>query len=310
MQVISVINYKGGVGKTTVTANLGAELAFRGKRVLMVDLDPQASLTFSFLKVDEWLKQYEKTKTIKNWFDALIDEDRDKDLASLIVTPQRVASALGTRGGSIDLICSHLALINVDLELATRLSGASQRQMRQNFLRVHSRLRQGLRAVQENDDYDVVLIDCPPNFNIVTKTAIVASDWLLVPAKPDYLSTLGIDQLQRHVKELVGDYNRYVDEAGDDSGWDRIDPELMGVVFTMISVRNGEPIQAQAQYIAQIKNRSVPTLNTRIRENKTIYADAPEDGVPVVLERVYSGTYASVRAELESLATEVEGRLP
>lgn len=62
MQIISVINYKGGVGKTTITANLAAELAFRGKSVLAIDLDPQASLTFSFFTVDEWRANYESSK--------------------------------------------------------------------------------------------------------------------------------------------------------------------------------------------------------------------------------------------------------
>jgi chromosome partitioning protein len=307
VQIISVINYKGGVGKTTITANVAAELAFRGKSVLAIDLDPQASLTFSLLRVDDWQRLYEKSKTIKNWFDAFIDDDKDLALDSLIVKPKRVNGKVsGT--GRVDLVCSHLALINVDLELATRLSGASSRQMRQNSLRVHSRLKQGL-ADLKDQSYDVVLIDCPPNFNIVTKTAIVASDYLLVPAKPDYLSTLGIEQLQRHVTELVTDYNKHVEEAADDS-WTLIGPEIMGVVFTMISVRSGEPISAQAQYIARVKALGVATLNTLIRENKTIYADAPEYGVPVVLERVSGETYVSVRTELEDLTTEILSHLP
>lgn len=308
MQIISVINYKGGVGKTTITANLAAELAFRGKKVLAIDLDPQASLTFSLLKVDDWQKLYEKSTTIKNWFDAFIDDDKDLALDSLIIKPARVNRSIGSAGGSVDLVCSHLALINVDLELATRLSGATARQMRQNSLRVHSRLKQGL-ADLKNHSYDIVLIDCPPNFNIVTKTAIVASDHLLVPAKPDYLSTLGIAQLQRHVKELVDDYNKHVGEAAD-AAWSPIAPEIMGVVFTMISVRNDAPIFAQQQYISQVAALGVKRLNTFIRENKTIYADAPEYGVPVVLERVSGATYVNVRSELEALTTEILSHLP
>ena len=69
MKVVSVINYKGGVGKTSLTANLGAELAWRGKRVLLLDLDAQASLTFSFIKPDEWSTNYEANETIKAWFE-------------------------------------------------------------------------------------------------------------------------------------------------------------------------------------------------------------------------------------------------
>jgi chromosome partitioning protein len=200
MKTIAVINYKGGVGKTTITANLAAEMAFRGKKILAIDLDPQASLTFSFFSVDDWRKNFEATKTIKNWYDAFIDKDTDLNLASLIAHPTRANVSSGT--GRLDLICSHLALINVDLELATRLIGGTERDLRNNYLRVHSRLRQGLESLKTGD-YDYVIIDCPPNFNIVTKTAIVASDYLLLPTKPDYLSTLGIDQLTKHVEELV-----------------------------------------------------------------------------------------------------------
>ena len=70
MQIIAVINYKGGVGKTTTTANLAAELAWRGHRILLLDLDPQASLTFSFIRPDEWENNFSKDKTIKAWFES------------------------------------------------------------------------------------------------------------------------------------------------------------------------------------------------------------------------------------------------
>ena len=74
MRVVSVINYKGGVGKTTTVANLVSELAWRGSKVLAVDLDPQSSLTFSFVTVDAWRDRYEASQTIKNWYDEFIDE--------------------------------------------------------------------------------------------------------------------------------------------------------------------------------------------------------------------------------------------
>jgi chromosome partitioning protein len=301
MKTISVINYKGGVGKTTITANLAAEMAFRGRKILAIDLDPQASLTFSFLSVDEWRRDFEATKTIKNWYDAFIDKDTDLNLTSLICRPSKVN--LSANNGRLDLICSHLALINVDLELATRLSGANERDLRNNYLRVHSRLRQGLESLNDCD-YDFVIIDCPPNFNIVTKTAIVASDYLLVPTKPDYLSTLGIEELTKHVNELGKTHNKHVDESGN-RGWKPSDPRILGVVFTMIQVRNQQPISAQQQYIEQINRLRIPALETFIRENKTIYADAPEYGVPVVLRQGYGQTHENVREELEALTTEV-----
>ena len=206
MSVISIINYKGGVGKTTVTANVAAELAWRGNNVLLIDMDPQASLTFSFITVDDWRDNYADATTIQKWYDAYIDFDRNVELSNLIIRPERINQRVK---GDLDMICSHIDLINIDLELATRLGGATQRQNANSFLRLHSRLRDGLRQSEANRQYDYILIDCPPNFNLVTKTAIIASDWVLVPTIPDYLSTLGIQALRRHVNELATDYNGF-----------------------------------------------------------------------------------------------------
>jgi len=299
---VSITNYEGGVGKTTIVANLAAELAFRGKKVLCIDLDPQASLTFSFVSVDAWRNNYERDKTIKNWYDAFIYETTGFDLPSLIIRPSRVNNIVRRQGGKVDLICSHLALINVDLELATRLGGASLNQARNNFLRVYSRFKQGLSAIAEGD-YDYLLVDCPPNFNIVTRNAIVASDYYLIPAKPDYLSTLGINQLRIHVLDLITDYNNYAQQTNDPQ-WESISPDILGVLFTMIKIYGGEPISAQRQYIREIENLSIPMLTTHIRENKTIYGNAPEYGVPVVIKGVSGETYENVQGELEELTSE------
>jgi chromosome partitioning protein len=302
MKTIAVINYKGGVGKTTITANLAAELAWRGNKVLALDLDPQANLTFSLITVDAWKTTFAKDKTIKAWYDAFLDDDTELDLSSLIFKPKRINGRLPANGGSVSLVCSHLGLINVDLELASRLSGGSPNQVAKNYLRVHSRLKAGISAI-DHSQYDYLLIDCPPNFNVVTKTALVASDKYLVPAKPDYLSTLGIEQLVRHVHDLASDYNGFVKQVGS-TKWDKINIRMLGVLFTMAFIKNGDFISAQKQYAQSVSALGVPLFSTRIRENKTIYADAPEAGVPVVLQRVSPGTYMKVRTELETLADE------
>jgi chromosome partitioning protein len=307
MKVVSIINYKGGVGKTSLTANLGAELAFRGKRVLLIDLDAQASLTFSFIKPDEWSARYEADKTIKAWFDAHEGGDQIA-LGGLIQTPPTVAQRLKGRG-KLDIIYSHLALINVDLELATQLGGANLRQSKKNFISVHRRLAEGLQELSAENRYDVVLIDCPPNFNIVTKTAIIASSYILVPTRPDQLSTLGIDYLMRSIRLLIDDYNDYVDldKGGKDTP---ISPKVIGVVFTMVQEYGGAPISAQRNYIAKVRSDSgLDVFRSYIKRNDTLFSDAPLYGVPVVLTAHNNESHQSVVEGLEHVADEFATRL-
>jgi chromosome partitioning protein len=306
MHVVSVINYKGGVGKTTVTANLAAELAHRGHNILLLDMDPQCSLTFSFFKPEEWDRDLKEAKTIKAWFDSLNEGAKPIPLSSLIVKPSQVAKRLnGT--GELDLISSHLGLINVDLELATELGGANIQQSKKKFLKVHRLLADGLTQISDRK-YDVVLIDCPPNFNITTKNAIVASDSILIPAKPDYLSTLGIDYLVRSLNGLVAEFNEYLG-IDDGSKVSRIDPNIIGVVFTMIQVNSGEPINAQKPFIKQTAQLGIPTFDNYFRENKSIFGESPQYGIPVVMNAYNNPTHGGVVEEIEAFVTEFEERI-
>lgn len=308
MEIVSVINYKGGVGKTTVTSNLAAELAWNGKNVLLLDMDAQASLTFSFMTPDYWDESLKDKRTIKNWFDCVSQGEPTMPLSDLRVRPEVVNNFLqrSGRNGCVDLISSHLGLINVDLELATLLGGASPTQTQQKYLKVHGKLREELKTLSNEMHYDVVLIDCPPNFNIVTKNALIASDRILVPAKPDYLSTLGIDYLKKSVDSLIGDFNWY---ASKDHVHEEVNPEFLGVVFTMIQITSGYPISAQQQYIAQTVRLGVPVFDSMFRENKTIFADAPRNGMPVVLNSYSNHTHSDIVSEIEAFAREFSNKL-
>lgn len=308
MKTISLINYKGGVGKTTITANLGAQLARTGLRVLMLDLDPQTSLTFSFVPQDRW-KDFEKDKTIKNWFEAHISQDKSFDISSLILSDLKVRPYI-CGGGGLSLISSHLNLINVDLDLAQDLGGGSDKTRNLNFLKIYGRLKTGLDSLR--DQFDVVLIDCPPNFNIVTRTAMVASDFILVPTKADYLSTIGFEGLVANVSKFREDYNRRCAEWPEHGA--AINPQWLGIIFTMVNLRLGEPIRSQRGYVEtviSVSNKLVGEdiiFDEYIRENKTEHAVAPEDGIPVVLGTRTGKTYRAVRQELVDLASAVKKR--
>lgn len=100
MKVVSIINYKGGVGKTTITANLGTELACRGYRVLLIDADPQCSLTFSFFNSDKWDWLDEKELTLKTFFTSLIKPiANSKSFSDVKVNPSKIHKKIQEQGG-------------------------------------------------------------------------------------------------------------------------------------------------------------------------------------------------------------------
>lgn len=304
MLTISVINYKGGVGKTTTTANLGAALAARGKKVLLIDVDPQASLTFSFIPPEKW-KEIEDSGTIKQWFDSL-DSAAPIPLTPLAFAPEHVAAHI-PETARLDLIASHLGLINVDLEMAAELGGASLQTAKRNYMRIHRRLASELDLIPEHA-YDFALIDCPPNFNIITKNAIIASDLILVPAKPDYLSTLGIDYLRHNLTRLVGEFNEFL-KIDDGSTRESINPQILGIVFTMVQRYGDAPIAQQQNMINGVKTIEMPIFESQIRLNNSGFGSAPESCLPLVLSDTSNASSVDAQDDLNRFVDEFLDRV-
>lgn len=300
MRVISVINYKGGVGKTTLTANIAAELAIRGYKILVVDLDPQTNLTFSFVEDVVWNEQLSESKTIRNLFTGL----GLCDFNNLIHQPQIIKDYLNKHNaGCVDIVASHLDLINVDLELASNLGSANPKLYMNKFVEIHNILSKGIAQIPA-EKYDVILIDCPPNFNITTKNAIVASTDIIIPTKPDYLSTMGIEYLMSSIERLKMEYNDIVDKLGIKK---QITPNMLGVIFTMVQYYRKRPIGAIRPYIAQTKNLNFSVFENMVRENKSLIPGASEYKLPIVLDK--NNRQHHVIDEIECVVTELIGKI-
>ena len=167
MKVIAIANQKGGVAKTTTTHNLGAAMAAAGKRVLLIDLDSQASLTISV-----GLEPLEVERTI-------VDVLR-KDGTPLMECVQQLSDRL-------HIVTSIIDLAPMEMEL---LSRASREKILDRALR------------EARGQYDYILIDCPPQLSILTINALSCADGVVIPVKTDYLAYRGLTQLQDSIQEI------------------------------------------------------------------------------------------------------------
>ena len=237
MKVVSIINHKGGVGKTTLTANLGAGLAARGKKVLLLDLDSQASLTISFFTQNEWADDLLPTKTIKHWYDD-VEQRRGHGQPRASWSPRRSGCNRRLRHGTG--VVRHHRRAPGPVGARHRAGQPSSRRTRRSSPMLHGRLRTAL-AHKALAEYDVVLIDCAPNFGLIAKNAVAASDMLLIPTKPDYLSTNGIDSLGLKIRTFTEEYNDRRNGSG------LIERPPAAVIFTMVQNSDGKPDRDPAQ---------------------------------------------------------------
>lgn len=204
--VISTINLKGGVGKTTTTVALAEFLSGEfGKRVLLIDLDPQTNATTVLVGEEKWRELNDAGRTLNTLFvDALRDEREVREF-DLDGTLQRVVGTVADVR-TVDLLPSSLDLIDVQDRLASMPSG---RFFSNNPTELLSR---AVKPILSN--YDFVLIDCPPNLGIVTLNGLRISDGYIIPTIPDVLSTYGIPQIQRRVKEFADSLGQTIVEFG------------------------------------------------------------------------------------------------
>ena len=227
-RIIAVANQKGGVGKTTTSINLAACLAEKGKKVLAVDMDPQGNLT-SGLGVD-------KDSVEKSIYELIIGEVNIKEVIN-----KEVLENLDIIPTSIDLSAAEIELIGVDDK---------------EYI-----LRNAIDQVK--DQYDFVIIDCPPSLSMLTINAMTTADSVIVPIQCEYYALEGLSQLI-HTVELVKD---------------RLNSklEIEGVVFTMYDARTNLSLQV----VENVKDNLQQNIYKTIIPRNIRLAEAPSYGLPI-----------------------------
>ena len=234
-RVIAVANQKGGVGKTTTAINLSACLAEKGQKVLAIDMDPQGNMT-SGLGID-------KDEVEKNIYDLMIGQVGVEE-----VLQKEAIENLDIIPTSIDLSAAEIELIGVDDK---------------EFI-----IRNAIAPIKDN--YDYIIIDCPPSLGLLSLNALTASDTLIVPLQCEYYALEGLSQLLGTVRTVKQHYNEHL--------------ELEGVLYTMYDTRlklNSQVIDEVNQYFP---NKAYKTTIPR----SVKLAEAPSFGKPIFYYEKYS----------------------
>lgn len=230
VKTISVINMKGGVGKTTLTVNLSYALAkVLGKKVLLIDIDPQFNATQYLVPQESYMKYIsnKSNKTVLNIFDNSPDSapslshSPDVDEKETPLSLKNCTIQIYHNGGVLDLIPSTLRLM--EIQEIRRMA--------------ESRLFHFINKIK--NAYDYILIDCPPTMSIYTLSAYIASDAYLIPIKPDHLSSIGYPLLSRMLHQYESDTGKSLKSAG--------------IIFTMVDERTIIMRETMKDYRAQYK---------------------------------------------------------
>ena len=227
-RIIAVANQKGGVGKTTTSINLAACLAEKGKKVLAVDMDPQGNLT-SGLGVD-------KDSVEKSIYELIIGEVDIKEVIN-----KEVLENLDIIPTSIDLSAAEIELIGVDDK---------------EYI-----LRNAIDQVK--DQYDFVIIDCPPSLSMLTINAMTTADSVIVPIQCEYYALEGLSQLIHTVELVIDRLNSKL--------------EIEGVVFTMYDARTNLSLQV----VENVKDNLQQNIYKTIIPRNIRLAEAPSYGLPI-----------------------------
>jgi chromosome partitioning protein len=225
---VAIANQKGGVGKSTTAINLGAGLAFQGERILLLDLDPQGNTT-SGLGIDRAAIEY-------STYDVLVEDVAIEDA----IEPSSVRDLF--------VVPATIELAGAEIELVSMFSREA---------------RLGNAIKDTVDDFDFILIDCPPSLGLLTVNGLAAADQVLIPIQCEYYALEGVSQLLRNVQLVQRNLNPQL--------------EVEGVVLTMYDGRT----TLAADVVGQVREHFGETTYRTVIPRTVRLSEAPSYGEPI-----------------------------
>lgn len=224
---ISFINFKGGVGKTTLAVNFAAMLGIEGYKTLLIDLDPQSNASIYLLDKETIEKRIsreggETDKTVYGLFLDVIEDKNIFDLDSAIIR-----GVVRKNGVIINSNLDLLPNTYESLELENRLTGASQ------VIPIREILKRRLNKFNVEEEYDFIIIDCPPNLYTLSINGLIYSDYFIIPVFPDPFSHYGLSILCREIYRILR--------------FESYKPKLIGVVFSKVDLKAKRDIATYIQ---------------------------------------------------------------
>jgi len=258
-RVIAIANQKGGVGKTTTAVNLAASLAATKRRVLLIDLDPQGNATMG-CGVD-------KHTLARTSCDVLLGDCTAME------------ALIAIEGAGFMLMPANQDLTAAEVRLLTMIAGRE------------FKLRNALKPIREN--FDVILIDCPPSLNMLTLNALVAADSVMVPMQCEYYALEGLSALVQTIEQIRASINPEL--------------EIEGLLRTMFDPRNNLANEVSAQLIEHFGEK---VFRTMIPRNVRL-AEAPSFGKPALLhDKESRGALAYLALAGEMIRRDEDSRAP
>ena len=279
---VSIINFKGGVGKTTLAFHLGAGLArFHKKRVLLMDMDHQSSLSVLCLGAGLWQNAIDKKRTIDWVFRSFVGQ-AVQPIGEIIVEKPMRRIRNGENYGGMDLVPANLSLDDVEIDLTASHQGSA-------ILSEWNKRTLICRWIEENgidERYDYVIFDCPPATKIVSQNAIAASHGYIIPVVPEAVMERGAPHLYQMVRTGIDD--RLKDLASMRETNPRpvhvLDTELVGVVITRIQIAPkalSGYTNDHTQHLRSLRLRWKEKLLEPYIKQGTGVSQALSEGVPV-----------------------------